>query len=41
MESLAMRADSKSRLVNEFVKAAGRKFGVIGQTAQRKLPLAM
>ena len=39
--SLAVRADSKSRLVNEFVKAAGRKFGVIGQTAQRKLPLAM
>ena len=38
---LAMRADSKSRLVNEFVKAAGRKFGVIGQTAQRKLPPAM
>jgi hypothetical protein len=36
-----MRADTKSRLVNEFVKAAGRKFGVIGQTAQRKLPLAM
>ena len=39
--SLAMRADSKSRLVNEFVKAAGRKFSGIGQTAQRKLPLAM
>lgn len=36
--SLAMRADSKSRLVNEFVKAAGRKFGAIGQ---RNLPLAM
>ena len=39
--SLAARADSKSRLVNEFVKAAGRKFGVISQTAQRKLPLAI
>ncbi len=39
--SLAMRADSKSRLVNEFVKAAGRKFGSIGQAAQRKLPLAV
>lgn len=39
--SLAMRADSKSRLVTEFVKSAGRKFGVIGQTAQRKLPLAI
>lgn len=39
--SLAMRADSKSRLVTEFVKAAGRKFGVIGQPGQRRLPLAM
>jgi hypothetical protein len=39
--SLAMRVNSKSRLVNEFVKAAGRKFGGIGQAAQRKLPLAM
>lgn len=39
--SLAIRADSKSRLVNEFVRAAGRKFGVIGRTAQRKLPLAI
>lgn len=39
--SLAARADSKSRLVNEFVKAAGRKFGIVGQTVQRKLPLAM
>ncbi len=36
--SLAMRAETKSRLVNEFVKAAGRKFGVMGQT---KLPLAI
>jgi DNA-binding transcriptional LysR family regulator len=39
--SLAARADSKSRLVNEFVKAAGRKFGTVGQTVQRKLPLAI
>ena len=39
--SLAMRADTKSRLVKEFVKAAGRKFGSIGQAAQRNLPLAM
>jgi len=39
--SLAMRADTKSRLVTEFVKVAGRKFGVVGQTTQRKLPLAM
>jgi DNA-binding transcriptional LysR family regulator len=38
--SLAVRADGKSRLVNEFVKAAGRKFGVVGH-AQRKLPLAV
>jgi DNA-binding transcriptional LysR family regulator len=36
--SLAVRADSKSRLVNEFVKAAGRKFDVLGQ---RRLPLAV
>lgn len=36
--SLAMRADSKSRLINEFVKAAGRKFDVL---AQRRLPLAV
>lgn len=36
--SLAMRADSRSRLVNEFVKAAGRKFDVLGQ---RRLPLAV
>jgi DNA-binding transcriptional LysR family regulator len=39
--SLAMRADSRSRLVNEFVKGAGRKFGVVGKVSQRKLPLAM
>lgn len=39
--SLAMRSDSKSRLVNEFVKAAGRKFASVGQSVQRKLPLAM
>ena len=35
--SLAMRADTRSRLVNDFVKAAGRKFGVL---RQGKLPLA-
>ena len=38
---LAVRADSKSRLVKEFVKAAGRKLDGIVQTAQRKLPLAV
>jgi DNA-binding transcriptional LysR family regulator len=36
---LAVRADSKSRLVNEFVKAAGRKFGEVGQRTQSRLPL--
>lgn len=39
--SLAMHVDSKSRLVTEFVKAAGRKFGVMGKPAQAKLPLAI
>jgi len=37
--SLAVRVDSKSRLVNEFVKAAGKKFGGIGQRTQGRLPL--
>ena len=37
--SLAVRADSKSRLVNEFVKAAGRKLSEIGQRKQGRLPL--
>ena len=37
--SLAVRADSKSRLVNEFVKAAGRKLGEVGQRGQGRLPL--
>ncbi|MEG9431910.1 LysR family transcriptional regulator [Terriglobus sp. ADX1] len=37
--SLAVRADSKSRLVNEFVKAAGRRLSEVGQRAQRRLPL--
>jgi DNA-binding transcriptional LysR family regulator len=39
--SLAMRVDSKSRLVNEFVKAAGRKLGGIGQRTQTRLPLTV
>ena len=37
--SLAVRADSRSKLVNEFVKAAGRKFTEVGHRGQRKLPL--
>jgi DNA-binding transcriptional LysR family regulator len=37
--SLAVHVDNKSRLVNEFVKAAGRKLGGIDQRNQRKLPL--
>lgn len=36
---LAVRADSKSRLVNEFVKAAGRKLAGIGRRTQAQLPL--
>jgi DNA-binding transcriptional LysR family regulator len=38
--SLAVRADSKSKLVNEFVKAAGRKLTEVGQKGQTRLPLA-
>ncbi|HEX3660439.1 MAG TPA: LysR family transcriptional regulator [Acidobacteriaceae bacterium] len=37
--SLAVLADSKSRLVNEFVKAAGRKLSEVGQRGQTRLPL--
>jgi len=37
--SLAVRADSKSRLVNEFVKAAGRKLSDAGQRRQNTLPM--
>ena len=36
---LAVRADSKSKLVNEFVRAAGRKLNEIGQRTQGRLPL--
>jgi DNA-binding transcriptional LysR family regulator len=36
---LAMRTETKSRLVNEFVKAAGRKLAGIDQTIQQRLPL--
>lgn len=37
--SLAVHIDSKSRLVNEFVKAAGTKFGSISRRGQKRLPL--
>ena len=37
--SLAAHIDSKSRLVNEFVKAAGTKFGGISRRGQTRLPL--
>jgi DNA-binding transcriptional LysR family regulator len=37
--SLAVRVDSKSRLVNEFVKAAGKKLGGMGPKTQGRLPL--
>jgi DNA-binding transcriptional LysR family regulator len=36
---LATRADTKSRLVNEFVRAAGRKLSSVGHRIQGKLPL--
>jgi len=38
--SLAIRSDSKNRLVNEFVRAAGRKLSIIPPPLQRRLPLA-
>ncbi len=37
--SLAVRADSKSKLVKEFVKATGRKLTDLGQRGQSRLPL--
>ncbi len=37
--NLVVRADNKSRLVTEFVKAAGRKLGELGQRTQSRLPL--
>lgn len=37
--SLAVRVDSRSRFVNEFVKAAGRKFSDVGLRKQGRLPL--
>lgn len=37
---LAARVDSKSRLVSEFVKAAGRKLAGIGRRTQAQLPLS-
>lgn len=36
---LAMRADSKSKLVTDFVKAVGRKLGNVGTSTQMRLPL--
>ncbi len=37
--NLAMRADSKSRLVKEFVRATSRKLDGMMQKQQRQLPL--
>ena len=37
--SLAVHIDNRSRLVGEFVKAFGKKFGEIGQRIQKRLPL--
>jgi DNA-binding transcriptional LysR family regulator len=37
--SLAVRSDSKSRLITEFVKAAGRKLSNLGQRTQTRMPL--
>lgn len=37
--SLAVRADNKSKLVTEFIKAAGRKLSQVGQRSQSRLPL--
>ena len=37
--NLAMRADSKSRLVKEFVRATSRKLSSVTQNQQRQLPL--
>ena len=37
--NLAIRSDSHSRLVKEFVKATGRKMSLINQATQAQLPL--
>jgi DNA-binding transcriptional LysR family regulator len=37
--NLAVRSDSKSRLVNEFVRAAARKLSSVSAVVQRQLPL--
>jgi hypothetical protein len=37
--NLAMRADSKSRLVKEFIRATSRKLHSLTQKQQRQLPL--
>jgi DNA-binding transcriptional LysR family regulator len=36
---LAVRNNTKSRLVNEFIRAAAKKLGSVGQAVQEKLPL--
>jgi DNA-binding transcriptional LysR family regulator len=38
--NLAMRADTKSRLINEFVRATARKLGSVKRVVQGELPLA-
>jgi DNA-binding transcriptional LysR family regulator len=38
--NLAVRSDSKSRLINEFVRATARKLSNLREAVQRELPLA-
>jgi DNA-binding transcriptional LysR family regulator len=38
--NLAVRSDTKSRLINEFVRATARKLGSVRQAVQGELPLA-
>jgi DNA-binding transcriptional LysR family regulator len=37
--SLAVHVDNKSRLVIDFVKAVGKKLGIVNRRSQRQLPL--
>jgi len=37
--NLAVRSDSKSRLVNEFIRAAARKLSSVSPVVQKQLPL--
>ena len=39
ISTLGTRVDTKSRLVNEFVRAAGKKLNSVGHTIQGRLPL--